>query len=957
MPSTKKVSKKKVVKIKKTEDKLLPKLSLLFFKHSRVAATLWLALALFGILSYTTFLKREGFPAINIPFVIVNGSYAVNDPGQIDTKLAAPISKVALAQDKATSVQVSSEANFFSAFVQYDENVKPKEAKAKLEAAVKKSVTVPKGAQLTFSAPNFGITGAASDKVDATVSLYGSDTVTLQQLTDKANAAVAYLNKQDLVQVKKFFVISPFETVTNPATGKSLSVQRTFDRYGVREAGATDFHRSVIIGVTGLDSADSIKLDDEISAALTRLEDQSDFAGYHAAISASNAPAIKDSISELQRVLLEGLLAVLVVGSIVIALRASIITVISMLTVIAITIGLLYVLGYTLNVITLFAIILGLSLIVDDTIIMVEAIDASRKREKTPRKVIEEATRKISRAMVAATTTAALSFAPLLFVGGILGSFIRAIPVTIIAALITSLVVALVFIPLFARFLLLGKKQMGEGNVKELAAGIEHRIAQWLGKPMLWAQHHRKREFTVGISAVLIGLLFIIAAGFIFSKVTFNIFPASKDTNQLAVALTYPAGTSVAQAAVTAEKADDLTSKTIGQYFENASYYGIANAQTATLNINLTPYTERGPTAPQLVKKLEANFKDFAGAKVSVYQVDAGPPSAGFTVNVNATNRPAAVKLAGDMAAFLDGHKLTRVSGEKATITDSNVDNVSVYKRVDNKPVISVTSEFDGTDTTTLTTLGQDAVKKEFNAAKLKTYGLKTSDITFDLGQEQENQDSFKTLALAFPALLLVIYLLLALQFRSLLQPLLIFMALPFSLFGVTLGLYLTDNAFSFFAMLGFFALIGLSIKNTILLTDYANQARRSGLSPIDAAVAALGERFRPLIATSITAIFSLIPLAITSPFWQGLAVVLIFGLASSTFLVLTVFPYYYLGAEYLRLRISRKGFFKWFGTNAAFVALFAIVLKAAAVGLLLALVANIEGIVLRVVKKRKSKK
>jgi multidrug efflux pump subunit AcrB len=153
-------------------------------------------------------------------------------------------------------------------------------------------------------------------------------------------------------------------------------------------------------------------------------------------------------------------------------------------------------------------------------------------------------------------------------------------------------------------------------------------------------------------------------------------------------------------------------------------------------------------------------------------------------------------------------------------------------------------------------------------------------------------------LAIAFPILLVVIFVLLAFQFRSLLQPLLIFMAIPFSLFGVTLGLYLTDNAFSFFAMLGFFALIGLSIKNTIMLTDYANQARRAGMSPIDAVVAALGERFRPLIATSITAICSLIPLSLTSPFWQGLAVVLIFGLASSTFLVLTVFPYYYLGAE-----------------------------------------------------------
>jgi len=115
-----------------------------------------------------------------------------------------------------------------------------------------------------------------------------------------------------------------------------------------------------------------------------------------------------------------------------------------------------------------------------------------------------------------------------------------------------------------------------------------------------------------------------------------------------------------------------------------------------------------------------------------------------------------------------------------------------------------------------------------------------------------------------------------------------------------------TDNAISFFTMLGFFALIGLSIKNTILLTDFANQARHAGAHPIDAAVAALEERFRPLFATSMTAVVSLIPLALTSPFWEGLAVVLIFGLLSSTLLVVTIFPYYYLGAEYLRIKFRR---------------------------------------------------
>jgi multidrug efflux pump subunit AcrB len=935
------------------KDKLLPALSLFFFRRSRFTAMLWLLIAVFGVLSYTTFLKREGFPTINIPIIIVNGTYAVNDPAKVDSILAGPISKVVLQQSGVSSVQTMSEGNFFTAVIQYKQSVDTKTAKAQLQRNVDSQLQLPAGAKLTFNAPYFGVTGGDTRRIDATVSLYSSDnSATTQQLLAKAQEASTYLNRKHLSQVQTTFVDNPFRQATNPETGQSVEIQRTFDNYGAREGDKTTFRKSVIVDITGSNQLDVIKLDNQLNTALKDMSSQKQFAGYSTAISASNGPSIRQEISELQRVLLEGLLAVLIIGSLLIALRASIITVVSMITVIAATTGLLYLIGYSLNVITLFAIILGLSLIVDDTIIMVEAIDASRKREKTPMAVISTATRKISRAMVAATTTAALSFTPLLFVGGILGTFIRAIPVTIISALVISLFVALVFIPLFSKVLLLGKKQLGNkgGGAREMASDIESGIAHAIARPMLWAQHHRKREFSVGIAAVLIGFVFIAAAGFIFTKVTFNIFPPTKDSNQLAVTLTYPSGTTVEQAESVASRADTITSKALGQNFVDASYYGMANAQTAALYINLIPYTERSVTSPQLVDQLNKEFKNFDGASVKAAQIDVGPPAGGFTVNVTATDRQAAEKLAGDIAAYLNGHQLKRPSGVTATMSDAKVANRSVYNRSDGKPVLSVTADLGGDDTTTLTTLAQNDVKKEFGAKKLASYGLKSNDINFDIGEEQDNQDSFKTLALAFPIVLIVIFLLLALEFRSLLQPLLIFMAIPFSLFGVTLGLFLTHNAFSFFAMLGFFALIGLSLKNTILLTDYANQSRRAGMSPIDAATAALGERFRPLVATSLTAICSLIPLAVTSPFWQGLAVVLIFGLASSTLLVITIFPYYYLGAEYLRWRISRGGFLKWLGLNLLVVGLVAVGTKNAGLALAAFVLLNLAWFVTRFV-------
>jgi multidrug efflux pump subunit AcrB len=333
------------------------------------------------------------------------------------------------------------------------------------------------------------------------------------------------------------------------------------------------------------------------------------------------------------------------------------------------------------------------------------------------------------------------------------------------------------------------------------------------------------------------------------------------------------------------------------------------------MNIDVTDYKDRATTAPQMVKQLNAKFSAYKGATAEADQLDAGPPAAAFTVQVDSgQNRDGALRLANDVSNYLGKDAvLKRADGSIAKIGKVSVGNSSIYSRTDHHQFVAVNAKFVDTDTTTLVTLAKDSIKKEFTPDKVAAYGLPKNAISFDAGQEDQNQNSFKTLAYAFPILLVVIYFVLSFQFRSLLQPVLIFMAIPFSLFGITLGLYLTHNAFSFFALLGFFALIGLSLKNTILLTDFANQSRRAGLHPIDAAHAALAERFRPLIATSLTAVFSLIPLALSSPFWEGLAVVLIFGLLSSTFLVVTVFPYYYLGSEFLRQRVNRRNGATWF--------------------------------------------
>ncbi len=912
--------KKQTPKAKVPKDKLLSKLTVFFFDRPLLTAFLWIALTLFGALSYTTLLRREGFPSVNFPIAFVQGVYFVNDPAKVDSEVAAPISEIALDQDGVASVQSQSTATFFNVQVSFEEGVDARAAAAELENKVAESGRLPEGAIAQFNVPYFGATGGDIERVDMALSFFPSeDGASTEDITAAAEAYAQVLADKNIHDVERVFVKSPFEETTNPATGQVVTIQRSFDRFGLRQDDDNSYRRSVIIGIAAQDSFDVLKLDEAVRHALEETKDDDTLAGYDVRVSASFGPSIEEQISELQKSLLEGLLAVLVVGAIVIALRASIITVIAMVTVVAITLGFLHIIGYSLNVITLFSLILALALIVDDTIIMVEAVDAARHRHKDRRKAVREATRKVSRAMVAATATASLSFAPLLFVGGILGSFIKAIPITIIASLVISLIVALVFIPFFARYLLLGPKQMGSKGVTEVAAGFEAAIANFITRPMRWARHSRRKLFAVGSFAVLIGLGFILAGALIARNVPFNIFPPTKDTNGLAVNLTFPPNLSIEQAEALAAEADQIVAAELDANFVQASYFGSGNQQNASQQIDIISYTQRDITSHQLADQLQAKLdSDLSGAVALVGQVDVGPPASSFVVQISADNREAAFAAANDMQAFMESTELKRPNGTTAKFVNVSVSSPDQFIRDNGQPIVTVSAGFDGDDTSTLVALGETAVKDEFDAAKLAGYGLPDDAVRLDLGFEAENQESFATLALAFPILLAVMYVLLAVQFRSLLQPLLIFMAIPFSLFGIALGLSITDNVFSFFAMLGFFALLGLSVKNTILLTDYANQARRDGLGAVDSAVAALRERFRPLFATSATAVVSLIPLAITSPFWEGLMVVLIFGLVSSTFLVVTVFPYYYLGAEFLRLSVGRKQFLLWLAATLA---------------------------------------
>ncbi|MFZ6845975.1 efflux RND transporter permease subunit [Undibacterium sp. RuTC16W] len=169
----------------------------------------------------------------------------------------------------------------------------------------------------------------------------------------------------------------------------------------------------------------------------------------------------------------------------------------------------------------------------------------------------------------------------------------------------------------------------------------------------------------------------------------------------------------------------------------------------------------------------------------------------------------------------------------------------------------------------------------------------------FDVGgQTKEMQESFNAALAALGIAVIFIYLILASQFGSFLQPLAIMTSLPFSLIGVLLALLITGSTLNIFSIIGFIMLMGLVTKNAILLVDFINQSQKQGMSQHDAILAAGQVRLRPILMTTLAMIFGMLPMAIglsegaESQAPMGRAV--IGGIITSTLLTLLVVPIAY---------------------------------------------------------------
>ncbi len=176
--------------------------------------------------------------------------------------------------------------------------------------------------------------------------------------------------------------------------------------------------------------------------------------------------------------------------------------------------------------------------------------------------------------------------------------------------------------------------------------------------------------------------------------------------------------------------------------------------------------------------------------------------------------------------------------------------------------------------------------------------------------QQMERQQEYSGLGLAVALAIALIYMLLASQFESFIYPLVVLTSVPLCAIGMVLALFITDRSFGLTAFIGLLMLMGIVVKNGILLVDYTNQLRGRGMSRDEAILTAGPTRLRPILMTTLAAMLGMLPLAIGvgsgSEMYAPLATVVIGGLATSSMLTLFVVPVVYTFFDDLVRRVRK---------------------------------------------------
>ncbi len=804
------------------------------------------------------------------------------------------------------------------------------------------------------------------------------------------------------------FADIPVVSTTRPGVSARLGEVARIERARApaTQYSASDGRPAISLAVTKKSRTNTLDLVDELKAYVSRQNESLAGTGLRLVLSDDQTVPTREAIDVMQTNALVGLLMVLAVCWLFLGWRIGVLVSLGIPFSLFGTFAILGGLGQTVNVAVLLGVVIALGMLVDDAVVVVEAIYYRMQRGQAVVEASLEAIAEVWKPVLASVATTMAAFLPLMLLPGIMGKFMFVIPFVVTLALLISLVEAFWMMPVHVSAI--GLRFDRPSRVQAWRERFNRSIRLRYGRMLAWVLRRPKRSALVSVAAVAVAGA-LVASGIVriqfFAFDPIRAFYVNVDMPQDASLDDTLAETQRVEQAVRERlrgvgsadakaEARSVTSNAGVKFTENEPVYG---DQYGQVFVSLNPRRDGSRGVTQAVEQMRQAIEALPGPGRKSFTVLSGGPPAGKPIAVkvrgddfdriqrgadaikaivrtipgsrdvqddnlpgraqfelrldrdavrDAGLNPAQVarviRLAvdGEVIAFtrIEGDRIElRVRSDQAlrrrgdlrvdpaallaepvALPNGQVTRLGTLVQADVSPgrgfirhynlrrTITVEANLD--KDVTDTRAANQTIRAEWERIRAQHPGI---DLDFS-GELEDIEESLDAMKLLFLLGVGLIYLILAAQFGSYFQPMMILVTVPLAFTGVAFGLAISNNPLSLYTLYGVIALAGIAVNSAIVLIDAANDRMRRGLGTIHAIIQAGRRRVVPILITTSTTIGGLFSLAFgiggQSLLWGPVAASIVWGLAFSTVLTLFVVPLLYLGFMRPRRSARRPG-------------------------------------------------
>ncbi|MBI5587347.1 MAG: efflux RND transporter permease subunit [Deltaproteobacteria bacterium] len=837
---------------------------------------------------------------------------------------------------------------------------------------------------------------------------YAVDTGGFLKTSDEVRSVVVGVYQGRPVYLRDVAVVT--DGPEEPASYVFMGLGPAAGEKGIKTADkGTAAFEAVTIAVAKKQGANASVVAREALKKVEALKGSTIPAGINATVTRNYGDTAREKSDELLEHMLIATVAVIILIALALGIRESAVVAVAVPVTLALTLLVNYLYGYTLNRVTLFALIFSIGILVDDAIVVVENIHRHFKLRGVSTDTAIRAVDEVGNPTILATLTVIAALLPMAFVSGLMGPYMRPIPVGASAAMLFSLLVAFIVSPWLGYKVLKGvRSHKGEADGGK---GL-YRLYSRILTPLI--DSRSKRFAVLGGVAVLLGLAMLLIP---FKGVTVKMLPFD-NKSELQVIIDMPEGTTLEQtAAVTGKLGEYLL--TVPEVTDYESYIGTASPynfnglvrhyylrqgpNVADIQANFVSRDKRSAQSHDIAKRLRPELKrigDTYGARIKVAEIPPGPPVLSTLVaEVYGPDAKGRIEVAKRIMGVFeatpgvvdvdwyveDDQKkfVFEVDKAKASLNGIDTEAVSQSLRIAlsgmgagllhvdyaKEPVelflrapLSQRSDLKSlksigvpSGTGSLVSLSELVKVRETTEDKtiyhknLKSVTYVVGDVAgvaespvyaildmkkrirelkIPAGYELEQFDSvqpwlenkysmkwdgewhitievFRDLGVAFGAVLILIYILVVAWFRNFLTPVIIMAPIPLTLVGILPGHRVFNAFFTATSMIGFIALAGIIVRNSILLVDFIQMEWRETGDLKDAVLKAGAVRFRPILLTAMAVVVGSFVM-LFDPIFQGLAISMMFGAVAATGLTLVAVPLLYY--EFFRNKSPERG-------------------------------------------------